>query len=155
IKEENISEGEQLLFDFARIAKLENKVNYIISLVDNYKEEKNSNEAKIKEINDKIDEVNKLKVQIFSIMALFFGIFAFISVDVSFTKDLISISFIESVIKTKPSLKLFFVNISPNYAPALLFILSQFIFFTCIYFFLLRKFFNKTSSLYVSKEPYP
>ena len=98
----------------------------LLSLVD---EAKNKSEESIKKSAESIKKVDSMQNNIFSIMALFFGIFAFISIDISFTKGIMD--------RVK-----YFNNLSF----ILTFIVTQGLFFSCIYFFLIKPFLNKNTS---------
>ncbi|MDR2008537.1 MAG: hypothetical protein LBQ34_06160 [Alphaproteobacteria bacterium] len=74
-------------------------------------------------------DIENFRIQIFSIMALFFGIFAFISIDFNFTRSVFSYS--KDVQFVDPILLV------------IIFILLQFIFFIFIRYFLISPFLPK------------
>jgi hypothetical protein len=86
------------------------------------------NEAKNKS-EESIKEAKSIQNNIFSIMALFFGIFAFISIDISFTKGIMD--------------RVKYFN---NSEFIITFIGIQLSFFFAVYFFLLKPFLNKNTS---------
>jgi hypothetical protein len=91
-------------------------------------------EEKINQLTEDVTEVKDLKTQIFSVMALFFGIFTFIAVDIGFTKGIFD-----------------YFPIPNALSIIVLFIISQITFFTAIYFLLKR--FAPTSNY--KKPPLP
>lgn len=93
--------------------------------INKFKENLNIAEEEVKNLKD-------LRNHIFSVMALFFGVFAFISVDIGVTKSLLS--YFSAVDGNSENLIFFIIG-------AL--IVSQAVFFVCIYFCLLRPFLNK------------
>jgi len=74
------------------------------------------------------NEVKDLKTQIFSVMALFFGIFTFISIDLSFTKGIMD--------RVKYFNNLEFI---------ITFLFIQGLFFVAVYYFLLKPFLNTSN----------
>ena len=94
-----------------------------------YEESMKKYEESITKSKEYIKKVDSMQNNIFSIMALFFGIFAFISIDISFTKGIMD--------RVK-----YFNNLSF----ILTFIVTQGLFFYSIYFFLIKPFLNQNTS---------
>ena len=133
------------------IEELEKKLNdlseFVYNLQDNLegtngtKDSINEISKEITKINTKFEEMKDIKNQIFGVMALFFGIFAFISLDLGVTTGLLSYFETDNYILLSITIV------------ALL--CSQIIFFICIYHFLLVPFLYKNQDAPKSlKIPY-
>jgi hypothetical protein len=133
----------------SRIKKLEEENQYLLEELSSRKEEitdiKNDDSkisilkdyselvSLVKEANEisqkAITEVDSIQKNIFSIMALFFGIFTFISIDLSFTKGIMD--------RVKYFNNLEFI---------ITFLFIQGLFFVAVYYFLLKPFLNTSKS---------
>jgi hypothetical protein len=123
-----------------RVIDLEEKLLIFINNTENDKRFEKINEdfQEVENVKKTLDDLKDIKTQIFSIMALFFGIFAFISLDFNITSSLLSYAETdEGVILNWLSLCLILSAI----------IICQFIFFFCIYNWLLKPFFNVKKSV--------
>lgn len=119
----------------ARISDLEEKVLNITNIKNDRRlYEANEDIKQLKKQLEEFKELKHLKTQIFSIMALFFGVFAFISLDINITKSLLSYSQIDEHGNVINALNLAIVLSC--------ILIAQVIFFFCLYKFLLKPFLN-------------
>jgi hypothetical protein len=94
-----------------------------------YEESMKKYEESITKSKEYIKKVDSMQNNIFSIMALFFGIFAFISIDISFTKGIMD--------------RVKYYN---NSEFIITFLGIQLSFFFAVYFFLIKPFLNQNTS---------
>jgi len=114
-----------IINDINKIKEDSRELNYS-SFINKTVEEARKDANKAKEDAEKAkNEVKDLKTQIFSVMALFFGIFTFISIDLSFTKGIMD--------RVKYFNNLEFI---------ITFLFIQGLFFVAVYYFLLKPFLN-------------
>ncbi len=117
---------------------LEQKIEELDNISRTFPDELSKTKIQLEAQVKSIEELKDVKSQIFAVMALFFGIFAFLSIDIGVTKSLLTFS------DSQDRIMLFTV------VGALL--VSQIIFFFCLYYFLLVPFLNRTHNKQITSK---